>query len=100
MTKDEIQKRLQEIIRKSPVRGRIRKVSLFGSYLHGDAGKNSDVDLLLEYTTPISLLDMAGLEIDLSKGIGKKVDLQTPGFLSRYFRDNVLAEAEPLYESR
>ena len=42
-------------------------------------------------------LDFFGMEIELSEILGRKVDLNTPGFLSRYYRDRVLAEAEDLY---
>lgn len=41
---------------------------------------------------------MAEMEIELSEMIGRKVDLQTPQDISRYFRDKVVAEAEVLYE--
>jgi len=37
------------------------------------------------------------MEDELSALLGRKVDLNTPGFLSRYFRDTVLEEAEDLY---
>ncbi|MFP4501876.1 MAG: nucleotidyltransferase family protein [Candidatus Hydrogenedentota bacterium] len=80
-------------------RNHIRRLSLFGSILRGDFGPDSDVDFLVEFEpgkTP-SLLTMAGLEIELSEMLGRKVDLRTPGDLSRYFRDEVVKEAVPQY---
>lgn len=80
-------------------RNHIRRLSLFGSILRDDFRRDSDVDFLAEFEpgrTP-SLLTMAGLEIELSEMIGRKVDLRTAGDLSRYFRDEVVARAVPQY---
>lgn len=99
MFKQEIQRQIQEMLRTSPVRGRVRRISLFGSELHGSARKDSDIDLLIEFISPVSLLDLVGMELDLQKRLGRNVDLRTPKSLSKYFRDEVLAEAELLYEA-
>jgi predicted nucleotidyltransferase len=79
-------------------RNRIRKLALFGSVLRDDFGTDSDVDVLVEFEpgTRVGLRFFA-LEQELSELLGQKVDLNTPGFLSKYFRDQVLAEAEALY---
>ena len=60
---------------------------------------NSDIDLLVEFETGyrIGLIRLAGLELELSALLGRKVDLRTPADLSLYFRDQVLKEAEPQY---
>ena len=47
----------------------------------------------------VGLIGLAGMEIELSKILGRKVDLNTPGFLSKYFRDKVLAEAVVQYDA-
>lgn len=78
----------------------IRSLSLFGSQLKGTAGPDSDIDLLVEFEpgAPITLLDMAGMEIELSQSLGgRKVDLRTAQDLSRYFRDEVVRTAEVQY---
>lgn len=79
---------------------RICRLSLFGSVLRGTARPDSDIDLLVEFeagATP-TLLDMAELELALSKLAGDRhVDLRTAGDLSRYFRDEVIAEAAVQY---
>jgi predicted nucleotidyltransferase len=78
----------------------IRRLSLFGSALHGDLGPDSDIDLLVEFApghTP-GLLGIARMERELSSLLGgRKVDLRTPEDLSRYFREDVLREAEVQY---
>ena len=78
----------------------IKRLSLFGSFLRGDAFPNSDVDLLVEYLpgAPIGLLTMAGQEIKLSEILGKRVDLRTAEDLSRYFRQEVVSGAMLIYE--
>ena len=78
---------------------RIRKLSLFGSVLRDDFTSDSDVDVLLEFEPETRVgLRFFRLERELSEILGHKVDLNTPGFLSRHFREEVLDEAEVLYE--
>ncbi|PIP36191.1 MAG: nucleotidyltransferase [Desulfobacterales bacterium CG23_combo_of_CG06-09_8_20_14_all_52_9] len=81
-------------------RRHIRRLALFGSALRGDFGPESDVDLLVEFEPDRipTFFDIAGMEQELSALLGgRKVDLRTPEDLSRYFRDQVLAEAEVQY---
>ena len=77
----------------------IQKLSLFGSVLSDDFGPDSDVDVLVEFKagTRIGLIRFTGLEFELSGIIGRKVDLNTPGFLSSYFLADVMAEREVQY---
>ncbi len=77
----------------------IRKLALFGSVLREDFRPDSDVDVLVEFepSHTVGLLRMAGLELDLSGLIGRKVDLRTPAELSRYFRDEVVRSSEVQY---
>ena len=74
----------------------VRKLALFGSVLRDDFRPDSDVDVLVEFEpgARVGYLKLAAMELELSELIGRKVDLRTPGELSRYFRDDVLASAE------
>lgn len=79
-------------------RHHIRRLALFGSVLRDDFGPESDVDVLVEFEpgrTPG--LGFFGIEIELSELLGRKVDLNTPMFLSRYFRDEILEKSQDLY---
>lgn len=78
---------------------RIGRLALFGSQLKGTAKPDSDIDLLVEFLPEArpTLLDMARIEIELSKVLGRKVDLRTPQDLSRYFRDEVIRAAQVQY---
>lgn len=79
----------------------ISKLSLFGSVLRDDFTLKSDVDVLVEFElgkTPG--LAIVSMENELSSIIDKVVDLRTYADLSKYFRDEVLAEAQVIYEKR
>lgn len=77
----------------------IVKLSLFGSMLRGELTAASDIDLLVEFHPDHipGLLTLAGMEIELSQLLGRKVDLRTAQDLSTYFRDDVLSKAKVAY---
>ncbi|MBI3324128.1 MAG: nucleotidyltransferase family protein [Candidatus Omnitrophica bacterium] len=79
-------------------RHRVKKLALFGSVLRDDFRPDSDVDVLVEFEPGhVPGLAFFAMEQELSTLLGRRVDLNTPQFLSRYFRDEVLAEAETQY---
>lgn len=80
---------------------RVRELSLFGSRSRGDNRDNSDFDLLVEFLPDagIGLIEYSRMQIDLSRILEKKVDLVTKKGLKSYVRDNVLADATPIYEA-
>jgi predicted nucleotidyltransferase len=79
-------------------RHHIHRLAFFGSVLRNDFGPESDVDVLVEFEPDhVPGLAFLSMEDELSSILGRKVDLNTPGFLSPYFRDQVLAEAEVQY---
>jgi predicted nucleotidyltransferase len=78
----------------------IKRLALFGSVLREDFGPESDLDVLVEFapgTTPG--WEFFRMQEELALLLGRRVDLNTPGFLSRYFRDQVLAEAVTIYDA-
>lgn len=80
-------------------RHHIQRLALFGSVLRNDFAPDSDLDILVEFEqghTPG--LAFFGMQAELSELLGRNVDLNTPGFLSRYFRDQVMQEAVVAYE--
>lgn len=79
-------------------RHHVRSFALFGSILREDFRPESDIDVLIEFEpgkTPG--LGFFGMQDELSEHFGRRVDLNTPGFLGRYFRDQVTAEAVSLH---
>lgn len=78
----------------------IRRLAFFGSVLRDDFGPSSDVDVLVEFEPQHvpGLLKLAAMERELSALIGgRRVDMRTPSDLSRYFRDDVIAQAVVQY---
>ena len=75
-------------------------MAFFGSVLRADFGPESDIDVLVEFEPAHvpGLFGIARMERELSTLFGgRKVDLRTPEDLSRYFRDDVLKQAEVQY---
>ncbi len=79
----------------------IRRLSLFGSILRDDFRPDSDVDVLVEFEpgARVGMIRLAGMEMELSEILGRKVDLNTSGFLSPYYRDQILTEAQVQYDA-
>ncbi|MDD2902461.1 MAG: nucleotidyltransferase family protein [Syntrophales bacterium] len=76
----------------------IKKLAVFGSVLGPDFRADSDIDVLVEFEPDhIPGLAFFAMEDELSAILGRKVDLNTPQCLSRYFRDKVLQEAVVQY---
>lgn len=79
-------------------RWHVTRLAFFGSVLTDEFGPESDVDVLVEFEPGhVPGLDFVDAEDEFSEIIGRKVDLNTPQCLSRYFRDKVIAEAEVVY---
>jgi uncharacterized protein len=77
-----------------------RNVRVFGSVARGEADEQSDIDLLVEFEPNRSLLDHAGLWVELQELLGVKVDVVSERGLKPRIRQRVLQEAIPLCRSR
>ncbi len=90
---------LKETIADFCRRNHIRKLSFFGSVLRDDFRPDSDIDVLVEFEPGhVPGLAFFAMEAELSDILGRTVDLNTPGFLSPYFREEALATAKVQYE--
>ena len=80
-------------------RHHIQRLALFGSVLREDFRPDSDVDVLVEFEEDQepSFFGLARMERELSEMLGRKADVRTAEDLSRYFRDEVVAESEVQY---
>ena len=79
----------------------IRRLAFFGSALRGELGPDSDLDVLVEFDpNHIPGLAFFRMQDELSQMLGRQVDLNTPQFLSPYFRQQVQNEAAVIYEQR
>ncbi len=77
----------------------VRELSVFGSAARGALRPDSDVDLLVEFQpdAEIGLLEHAGLMLDLSELLGRRVDLVSKRGLKQTIRDSILREARAIY---
>ena len=87
--------KLAEVCRQNDV----AKLSVFGSVARGEAGEKSDIDLLVEFSKPKSLLSLVAVERRMSAALGKKVDLLTEAALSPYLRDQIKRDLYLVYEA-
>jgi predicted nucleotidyltransferase len=80
-------------------RNHIRRLAVFGSALRADFRPDIDIDILVEFEPEHipGLFGIARMERELSVLLGRKADLRTPEDLSRYFRSQVMDEAEVQY---
>ncbi len=86
---------IEEIRRKAaPVLRRydVARAAVFGSMARGDGTQDSDIDLLVEFKGQKSLLDLAGLKIELEELLGRQVDVVTYASLHPLLRNRILAE--------
>jgi predicted nucleotidyltransferase len=83
-------------VREATRRYRAANPRIFGSVLHDTDDDGSDLDLLVDALPGATLFDLGGLQVELEELLGVQVDLLTPGDLSPHFRDQELAEAQPI----
>jgi hypothetical protein len=96
MRPSEVFEQNRAVIRELVARRRTTNPRVFGSVLHGTDREGSDIDILVDTLPSTTLLDLGGLQVELEETLGVPVQIVTPRELSRYFRDRVLAEAQPV----
>jgi len=74
----------------------VLRASLFGSVARGEATADSDVDFLVEFERGRTLVDLAGLRLDLCEVLGRDVDVATQGSLHPRLRDEILRDLVPI----
>jgi predicted nucleotidyltransferase len=74
-----------------------KRISVFGSYARGEADPQSDVDIIVEFSEKKSLLDIVGIEQELSEALGRKVDLLTEKSISPHLVERIKKETVVIY---
>ena len=74
----------------------VLRSSLFGSFARGEASRESDVDILVEFPDDKTMFDLIDLEQKLEAVLGKKVDVVTYRALHHLLRDRILQEQVPI----
>ncbi|MEM4335562.1 MAG: nucleotidyltransferase family protein [Candidatus Anstonellales archaeon] len=74
-------------------RYKVSAMYVFGSFSKGVENKKSDIDILVEFSQPVSLFTFLSLKNFLEELLGRKVDLVTRKAIRNDMRDKILAEA-------
>jgi predicted nucleotidyltransferase len=88
MDVNDIKSKILPILRKYNV----KKAGIFGSMARNEENEESDVDILVEIDSDISLLDFVGMKIEIEEALGKKVDLVEYNAIKPLLRKRILKE--------
>ena len=93
---EEIISKLGEVMPILEEKYKVQSLQIFGSYVRGEQGKDSDLDILVEFHEVIDLFEFLELEEYLSEVLSVKVDLVMKETLKPSIKDKILAEAVPV----
>jgi len=88
MNIEQIKKKVLPILKKYGV----KKAGIFGSVVRGEETEKSDIDILVEIESRMSLLDFAGLKLELEEALGRKVDLGEYSAIKPIIKEQILSE--------
>jgi len=92
MNIEQIKKKVLPILKKYGV----KKAGIFGSVVRGEETEKSDIDILVEIESRMSLLDFAGLKLELEEALGRKVDLGEYSAIKPIIKEQILSEEVPI----
>lgn len=93
MNRNEIFETIVRILTRSGA----KRIAIFGSYARHEETPESDVDVMVEFSERKSLLDIVGIEQELSDEVGSKVDLLTEKAISPYLIGRIKEEMVVIY---
>lgn len=89
---EEIKEKIEELKPSLREEFKVKSIGIFGSYIRGEEKEKSDLDILVEFEEPISLLKFIALENYLSDSIGVEVDLVMKSVLKPRIGKYILKE--------
>ncbi len=93
MNKEEVLRILIETLKKNGA----NSISIFGSYARGEEGPNSDIDIIVNFSSKKSLLELIRIERELSEKLNRKIDLLTEKSISPYLIESIREEMVNIY---
>jgi len=91
---DEIKKVLREYKSVLKDKYNVNTLGIFGSYARSEQAGDSDLDILVDFTAPISLFEFIDMEEELSKLLHVKIDLVSRNALKTYIGKRILNEVQ------
>ncbi len=85
---DKIKRKILPILK----RYNVRRAGIFGSVVRGEEHEESDIDVLVEIEGRMSLLDFAGIKLELEEALGKRVDLGESSTIKPIIKEQILSE--------
>jgi hypothetical protein len=85
---DEIKRKILSILK----RYKVKRAGIFGSVVRGEENKESDIDILVEIVGRMSLLDFAGLKLELEEALDQRVDLGEYSTIKPIIKEQILSE--------
>ncbi|HOK19332.1 MAG TPA: nucleotidyltransferase family protein [Thermosynergistes sp.] len=85
---EEVKRKILPILKKYEV----TKAGIFGSVVRGEETRESDIDILVEINTRMSLLDFVGLKLELEDALGMPVDLGEYSAIKPIVKEQILSE--------
>lgn len=92
MNKEEIRKKINSKLPFLREKYNVKRLGIFGSVVRDEQKKGGDVDMLVEFVSPIGYFDFIRLEIFLAETLNQKVDLVSQKALKRIIKDDILKE--------
>jgi len=93
MSKEKIFKKIVQKLRSQGA----KRIAIFGSYVKGEEGPGSDIDIIVEFSERKSLLELVRIERELPEVLKIKVDLLTEKSISPYMIDSIKKEMKVIY---
>ena len=97
-TLEEIKETIKQHRQELEEKYKVKNIAIFGSYIRGEQNKKSDIDILVEFIKPISLLHIVSLENYLSDILAVKVDVVPKKNIRKELKDAILKEAVPVWK--
>ena len=92
-----LKKKIRESIVAVLSRNGAERISIFGSYARGEAGRKSDIDILVRFSRPKSLFQIVQIEDEIKKSIHMNVDLVTEKAVSPYLEGSIHRDEVVIY---